>query len=133
MSYIDRHVLLSGLLEDLNKCVGTFTLLLDETATAQAKVYDFLVRYLSETEDEVITRYLTSTLFAHTSADELQKMVIDILESSQVELEKFAYLSTDSLHQRLDKNLQECSTHPGLLPFNPCVLHKTTLNSIMAY
>ena len=35
MSYIVRHglsdVLLSGQVEDLNKCVGTFTLLLDET------------------------------------------------------------------------------------------------------
>ena len=56
------------------------------------------MRYWSETEDEGITRYLTSTYFAHTSADELQKMVIDILESSQVELEKFANLSTMAQH-----------------------------------
>ena len=110
--------------------IGTITLLLDETATAQVKKQcDFLVRFWSELEDQVVTRYLTSTFFAHTSADELQKKVLNILKSSEISIDKFANLSTDGnnnnmeLHQRLDQQLAE-NLHHGLIPFNPCVLHK---------
>ena len=110
--------------------IGTITLLLDETTTTQVKKQcDFLVRFWSELEDQVVTRYLTSTFFAHTSADELQKMVLNILKSCEIYTDKFANLSTDGnninmgLHQRLDQQLKE-NLHHGLIPFNPCVLHK---------
>ena len=86
MSYIVRHdlseVLLTELVDDVNNPIGTITLLLDEATTAQVKKQcDFLVRFWSELEDQVVTRYLTSTFCARTSADELQKMVLIILES----------------------------------------------------
>ena len=134
MSYIVRHglseVLLTELVDDVNNSIETMTLLLDETTTAQVKKHcDFLVRFWSEKEDQVVTRYLTSTFFAHTSADELQKMVLSILESCAISIDKFANLSTDGpninkgLHRRLDQRLKE-DLHHGLLSFNPCVLHK---------
>ena len=134
MSYVVCHglseVLLVELVDDVNNSVGTITLLLDETTTAQVKKQcDFLVQYWSEKEDQVVTRYLTSTFFAHTSADEMQKMVLDILESCDISIDKFANLSTDGpninkgLHQRLDQKLRE-DLHHGLLPWNPCTLHK---------
>ena len=134
MSYIVCHglseVLLAELVDDVNNSIGTITLLLDETTTAQVKKQcDFLVRFWSELEDQVVTRYLTSTFFAHTLADELQKMVLNILELCEISIDKFANLSTDGpnsnkgLHQRLDQQLKENLYH-GLIPFNPCVLHK---------
>ena len=72
---------------------------------------------------------MTSRLFAHTSADHLQELVFDVLKSSDISLDHFANLSTDGLniniglHRRFDIQLQEI-LHPGLLPFNPCCLHK---------
>ena len=134
MSYIVRHdlseVLLTELVDDVNNPIGTITLLLDEATTAQVKKQcDFLVRFWSELEDQVVTRYLTSTFCARTSADELQKMVLNILESCEISIDKFANLSTDGpniskgLHRRLDQQLKE-NIHHGLIPFNPCVLHK---------
>ena len=134
MSYIVCHglseVLLAELVDDVNNSIGTLTLLLDETTTAQVKKQcDFLVRFWSELEDQVVTRYLTSRFFAHTSADEQQKMVLNILESCEISIDKFANLSTyipsinKGLHQRLDQQLKE-NLHHGLIPINPCVLHK---------
>ena len=119
MSYIIvrrglNEVLVAELVDDVNNSIGTITLLLDETTTAQVnKQCDFLVRFWSELEDQVVTKYLTSTFFAHTSADELQKMVLNILESCEISTDKFANLSTDGpninkgLHQRLDQQLKE--------------------------
>ena len=127
MSYVVRHglseVLLVKLVDDVNNSVGTITLLLDETTTARVtKKCDLLVRYGSEEEDQVITRYLTSTFFAHTSADELQKMVlINTLESCNITTDKFANLSKDGpsinkgLYRRLHQKLRE-DLHHGLLP-----------------
>ena len=134
MSYVCRHGLGEAVLEetvaDIANSEGCFTLLLDETANAQVKKQcDFLVRYWSPAEDEVCTKYITSRLFAHTSADHLQELVFDVLKSSHISHDHFANLSTDgpniniSLHRRLDSQLQEI-LHPGLLPLNPCCLHK---------
>ena len=70
------------------------------------------------------------TFFAHTSANDLQKMVNNVLESSNISVQKMASLSTDgcninkALHKRLDEKMKE-EGHPSLLPFDPCVLHKT--------
>ena len=57
-------------------------------------------------------------------------MVNNILESSNISAQKMASLSTDgpifnkALHKRLDEKMKE-EGHPGLLPFDLCVLHKT--------
>ena len=56
-------------------------------------------------------------------------MVNNVLESSNISAQKMARLSTDgpniniALHKRLDEKMKE-EGHPGLLPFEPCVLHK---------
>ena len=95
MSYIVRHglseVLLSELVDDIKASVGTFTLLLDETTTSQVKKQcDFLIRYWSKSEDSVSTRYIASTFFAHTSANDLQEIVNNVLESSNISAQKMA-------------------------------------------
>ena len=134
MSCVCRHALGDTVLEeyaaDISNSEGCFTLLLDETANAQVKKQcDFLIRYWSPSEDEVCTRYSDSRLFAHTSADHLKHLVFDVFNSSHISYDHFANLSTDGpninigLHRRLDSELQE-KLHPGLLPFNPCCLHK---------
>ena len=103
---------------------------MDETVNAQVKKQcEFLVRYWIPAEDEVYTKYITPWLFAHTSADHLQELVFDVLKSSHISLDRFANLSTGGpninigLYQTLDSQLQEM-LHSGLLPFNPCCIHK---------
>ena len=57
-------------------------------------------------------------------------MMHNVLELSDISAQKMASLSTDgpninkALHKRLDEKMKE-EGHPGLLPFDPCVLHKT--------
>ena len=74
-------------------------------------------------------KYITSTFSAHTSSDHLTEMVFDVLNSCDIPVGKFENLSTDGpninkgLHNRLNKKLEE-DLHPGLLPFDPCNLHK---------
>ena len=147
LSYIVRHgisnALLQDLVSDINASVGTYTLMLDETTTAQVKKQcDFLAKYWSEQENEVVTRYITSEFFAHTSAKHLQELVVQVLGKNDVEVEKLANLALDgpninkSLHQSLHNHLTEGTNHPGLMPWNPCVLHKVHTgyhNGIMEY
>ena len=62
-------------------------------------------------------------------------MVNNVLESSNISAQKMARLSTDgpniniALHKRLDEKMKE-EGHPGLLPFEPCVLHKGLLQYV---
>ena len=135
VSYLVRHglsgVLLDNLVAEVNASQATFTLMLDETTTAQVlKQCDFLCRYWSENSDEVTTRYLTSTFFGHTTSEAMRDMVTDIFKNCGIEISKFANLSLDGpninkgLHQRLHSHLIEGSNHPGLFPFLPYPLHK---------
>ena len=119
------------MVDDIKAYSGTFTLLLDETATSQVKKQcDFLICYWRESEDSVSTNYVTSTFFPPHFSKSFQEMVNNVLESSNISAQKMARLSTDgpninkALHTRLDEKMKE-EGHPGLLPFNPCVLHKT--------
>ena len=100
ISYVVRHGLGPAVLEEISKyinaCVGCITLLLDETKTAQVKKQcDFLIRYWSEELDEVCTRYITSKMFGHTSAEHLMQLTLDDLEECSLPAEKFANISTD--------------------------------------
>ena len=67
---------------------------------------------------------------AYTSASDLQEVVNNVLELSNVYAQKMADLSTDvpninkALHKRQDEKMKE-KGHPCLLPFNPYLLHKT--------
>ena len=63
ISYVVRHglghVVVKDLVDDINQSDSLFTLLLDETTTEQCvKQMDYLIRYLSVKEIEVVTRYL---------------------------------------------------------------------------
>ena len=100
ISYVVRHGLGPAVLEEISKyinaCVGCITLLLDETATGQVKKQcDFLIRYWSEELDKVCTRYITSKMFGHTSAEHLMQLTLDVLEEYSLPAEKFANISTD--------------------------------------
>ena len=63
ISYVVRHglgpVVVKNLVDDINQSDSLFTLLLDETTTKQCvKQMDYLIRYWSVKENEVVTRYL---------------------------------------------------------------------------
>ena len=147
MSYVVRHGLGPAVLEEISKDIiasaGCITLLLDETATAQVKKQcDFSIQYWSEELDQVWTRYITSKMFVHTLAEHLMQLTLDVLEECFLAVEKIANILTDrininkSLHKKLDSKLKESYLHPGLLPFNPCNLHKfhnTFLKDITIY
>lgn len=49
----------------------------------------------NELEDKAQTRYLIFTYFEHISADYLQEMVMDALESSNILIDRLANLSTE--------------------------------------
>lgn len=49
----------------------------------------------NELEDKVLMRYLIFTYFEHISADYLQEMVMDALESSNILIDRLANLSTE--------------------------------------
>ena len=87
------------------------------------------MRYWSEKLNEVCTRYVTSKMFGHTSADHLKDLVMEVMDGCDIPVEKFANLSTDGpninigLHNRLHHHLKDL-LHSGILSFNPCNLHK---------
>ena len=67
----------------------------DETTTKQVvKQMDFLVRYLSNTEECVVTRYLDSKFFGHAKAADLCDKSFDVLQSNGLEI-KLLNLSMD--------------------------------------
>ena len=71
-SYSVRHglgpVVLNELVKDINTSGNMVTLMLDETTKQVVKQMDFLVRYWSETDQSVVTRYLDSRFFGHAKA-----------------------------------------------------------------
>ena len=92
MSYVVRHGLGPAVLEeiskDINASVGCITLLIDETTTAQVKKRcDFLIQYWSEELNEVYTRYITSKMFGHTSAEHLMQLTLEVLEECSLPAE----------------------------------------------
>ena len=94
-SYVVCHGLGPAILEEISKdidaSVGCITQLLDETTTAQVKKQcDLLIRYLSEELDEVCTKYITSKMFGHTSAEHLMQLTLDVLVECSLPAEKFA-------------------------------------------
>lgn len=134
-SYAIRHGLGPEVVKELaldleQSTASCYTLMLDETTTAQVKKQcDFIVRFWSDRQDEVCTRYLTSKMFGHTSADHLKDLVMEVVDDCDLPVTRLANISTDGpninvgLHKRLDAHLKE-KLEKGIAPFNPCPLHK---------
>ena len=83
VSYVIAHGLgpycLKQLVEDVKKSLCAFTLMFDETTTAQRKKQmDFLVRYWSEMTSRVETSYLTSAMFGRAKAEKLTELVLGL-------------------------------------------------------
>ena len=132
-SYVIRHaigpVVLKELVNDVNSSNNKFTLMLDETTTKQVKKQmDFLVRYWSESEGQVVTRYIDSKFFGHAKANDLCDLVMQVFQKNSLEVELLMNLSTDgpninkSLWTKLNEKLISLG-YSGLLPFVACVLH----------
>ena len=132
-SYSVRHALgpivRELLVKDINDSGNLFTLMLDETTTKQVvKQMDFLVRYWSNTEECVVTRYLDSKFFAHAKAPDLCDKSFDVLQSNGLEIKLLLNLSTDgpninkSLWVKVHEQLLSYGLQ-GLLPLVTCCLH----------
>ena len=98
MSYVVCHCLGPAILEEISKdidaSVGCIIQLLDETTTAQVKKQcDLLIRYWSEELDEVCTKYITSKMFGHTSAEHLMQLTLAVLVECSLPAEKFANIT----------------------------------------
>ena len=82
--------------------------------------------------NEIYTRYITSKMFGHTSAERLMQLKFDVLEEWPLPVEKFATnISIDSenitksLNKKFDSKIKESYLYPGLLQFKSCNLHKS--------
>ena len=106
-----------------------FTILFDETTTAQGKKQmDILLRFWSDSKNEVITMYLTSFIFARTSAQHITELLMSINDDFDLPWERFFNLSSDGPNinlatwRILNEELKK-SSHAGLLPLIVCTLH----------
>ena len=121
--------LVRQLAQVLNDSECGYTLMLDETTTAQVvKQLDILVRFWCDANEEVQTKYLSSIFFGRAPAEDLLDMILQEIEDSSLSTEKLFDLSVDgpninkSLWKKLDSHLKgKCLG--GLLPLITCTIH----------
>ena len=121
--------LVKKLTHTINNSESGYTLMLDETTTAQTvKQMDLLIHHWCETHDEVRTKYLGSLFFGRATTEDLLEMVLKEIEDSGLSTEKLFDLSVDgpninkSLWNKLNEALKEMGFN-GLLPLITCTLH----------
>ena len=115
-------------------------MLFDETTTLQTrKQMDILIRYWSEKDNLVVTKYVTSFFFKRTPADTVVDFFVEELmdnENFKIPWDRFCGVSSDSpninksIYAQLNTKLKE-RDRKALLPFQPCTLH-VVHNNIMA-
>ena len=110
---------------------GAFTLLFDETTTLQTrKQMDILIRYWSEKDNLVVTKYVTSFFFKRAPADTVVDLFVEELmdnENFKIPWDRFCSVSSDgpninkSIYAQLNAKLKERG-RKALLPVQPCAL-----------
>ena len=107
--------LLKAIRDGLCSGDSAFTLMIDETTTAQVRnQMDTLARYWCEKKEKDVTKYLTSFLFGHAQAVDLKKVILDMLKDGdlQLPLRRFFNISlggtniNKSLWKQLDDELK---------------------------
>ena len=92
------------------------------------KQMDLLLRYWSDTESKVVTKYFSSFFFGRAKANDIVDMLKTLQESEQLPWRKLFNISTDgsninkAIWRLLNDDLRE-QGYNGLVPFLPCTLH----------
>ena len=73
-------LIMEGVCKEVQSTEGGFTLMFDETTTAQGKKQmDLLICFFSEARQVVVTKYVTSFFFGHATGEDLCKRFGDLL------------------------------------------------------
>ena len=119
------------LCKSVSESGGAFTMMFDETTTLQnRKQMDLILRFWSESEKQVVTKYLMSLFFARAPAEKIVTMLTELLQENrayQLPWDRLFNISSDgpninrSIWKLLHSALQEKSFY-GLLPFLACTM-----------
>ena len=92
------------------------------------KQMDFLIRYWSESEGQVITQCIDFKFFGHAKANDLCNLIMEVFKNNGSDLKLMNHTSTDgsnikrSLRQKLDESMFSLG-FSELMPFVPCITH----------
>ncbi|CAF3392131.1 unnamed protein product [Rotaria socialis] len=114
-----------------------YSLLFDETTIVGVrKQLDLHIRYWSESQQGVVTRYWKSIMLVHATADIISHHLLDSLKSEGLDLSKILHLGRDNpnvnkaVEAMIEKEARSAqekktgnSSNKGLLPIGPCPLH----------
>ncbi|CAM4933136.1 unnamed protein product [Rotaria socialis] len=140
LSYVVSHGTGSFFIRELIKDVlkaPAYLLLFDETTIVGVrKQLDLHIRYWSEYQQGVVTRYWKSIMLVHATADIISHHLLDSLKSEGLDLSKLLHLGRDNpnvnkaveaMIEKEARSAQEKKTRnsssKGLLPIGPCPLH----------
>lgn len=133
----------SALVNDVQR--EFYSLIVDETTTQQStKQLDLHVKYWSNKEDKVATRYLGSCFLGHATAEIMNNNIIAVLSNDGLSIQKLLMLSCDgptvnvALKKRLDNEIKDAGGK-SLIEIGPCNLHvvhnafRTGLNAVPSW
>ncbi len=106
-----------------------YSLVVDETTTRQnLKQFDIHVRFWSQTQQQIVRRYLTSSFLGHATADDLKSSIVKALAKDDLPLQKFLHLGADgpNVNKSLKKQLNDEVVALGgkrLVDIGSCNLH----------
>ena len=106
-----------------------YSLLCDETTTEQGiKQFDIHVRYWSESDDSVVSKYLTSAFLGHATAEDLKKSFVAALSTDGIPLSNMLHVGCDgpnvnkSLVDKINSALHDLNCN-SLIDIGTCNLH----------
>ncbi|CAF4128443.1 unnamed protein product [Rotaria magnacalcarata] len=140
LSYVVSHgtgyFFIRELIKDVLKAPA-YSLLFDETTIVGVrKQLDLHIRYWSEYQQGVVTRYWKSIMLGHATADIISHHLLDSLKYEGLDLSKLLHLGRDNpnvnkaVEAMIEKEVRSAqekktgnSSSNGLLPIGPCPLH----------
>ena len=121
------RVIRDELAKDIDESSNMITLVMDKTAIKHViKQMDVLVRYWSEKDSAVVTRYLDSQVFGHAKAVDLCVKVCDAIQLVDTKLLLKQSMDGLNVNKSLWGNVYErliSLCFPGLTPLVVCCLH----------
>ena len=115
-------LMIKDIYKEIQATDGGFTWMFDETTTNQGKKQmDLLLHFFSESQTVVVTKYVASFFFGHTTGEDLCKPFKNFISNKKFNIpwNRLVCLSSDgsAINKKLYKLLSP------LLPFVPCTLH----------
>lgn len=114
--------------KDVGAAVG-YSLMFDETTSVQVvKQMDLLVRYWSESADEIVTRFMDSLQFGHAPAEKVVRELLDVIDNHNLQLQKMITCGRDgpNVNKKIMRLLDQNRCEKGgskLVDVGPCILH----------